>query len=422
MVGSSDSFSWRLLLALSIIIHLILGALGYFYYDFHVVAVSVDRFVREGVSPYEWREDGIDWWFAYTPLHFLIPAPFAMLAYKFNSPIAIRLAIKAPAIIGDYLLAYAAWRKLGRRGALFVLYNPLVLYVSALRGHYDALVAGIMALAYIEALEERITGSSILTGLAGSVKQLGIIVLLPISILYRDWKQATYIFLALAIFLLISAPFIARDPTGFMDDVLWQNTAKGAWNFGYAGLVNVASGIMMMGRGKEGVNMAANHYPGFLYHLFSIPLVLGLMAYVLDLYSIIKRGNNLEADNLVWLIPLILVLSSTINIQYVIYMLVYNIIVGRISFQDRRFYLYSTIAGMVDSCEFCKSIPPTSMDPRNFWIPVLTIPNWLLGVLTLIAGLVYFIGILPYTKDVMKYLLRVYGNIEGLGINREVKK
>ncbi len=411
MATDGGNKRWRLLLAVSLAIHIVLGALGYFYYDFHIFAVSVDRFVREGVSPYEWKEENLDWWFAYTPLHFLLPAPLLAAALKLGSPVAVRLALKAPAIAGDYLLAYAAWKRMGRRGAILVLYNPLVLYVSALRGHYDSLVAGFVALAYIYATKNKPMWTGLASGLAASTKQFSLPLTLPSLLLLEGKKKWAALAISLAVVVGVSTPFILRDPVGFEEYVRGQHTAKGAWNFGYAGLANLGSGIVVtLAGGEAAAGEATSRLPRLFYQLSAIPLLLGLAAYLLDVARRAREGR-LSVERLAWIIPLSLVLGHAVNIQYAVYLVAYNIAAGEFAQADKRFYLYATLAGMIDSCELCKSIPPLWYDPRDMWGPVIPVPGWGLGIMTTLSGLLYFIGIYPYAVRVARFLAEAFGSL-----------
>jgi len=185
--------------ALSLTFQLALGAYLGHYYDIRVFMVS-GYAVAEGLSPYETRElesvfdhphfDGGVPGIGYPPPWGLLLGLIYQVSYNiFPNIFFYNVVIKLPVILGNLLLAVlvrnllqkenveakmvkAAWR--------FFLFNPFVVYTTAVWGQFDPLVAFLTVLSVLLLFQGKNKASAILLGLAAAFK------LIPVAFVFAS--------------------------------------------------------------------------------------------------------------------------------------------------------------------------------------------------------------------------------------------
>ncbi len=193
----------RWMIVLSGLIQLALGVFTAHPYDGRVF-LAVGYSVAHGNSPYEWADvssvfgntvfpnpvSGI----GYPPPWGLILALSYLTSYGlFPNLIFYNLVMKVPVVISNVLLALLIGRivllqtsdaGLSERSIKFMLFNPYVIYTTAVWGQFDTLPTLMMLLAVIELAQDRRWHSAIALGTSVALKLIPI-VLLPLAVMYE---------------------------------------------------------------------------------------------------------------------------------------------------------------------------------------------------------------------------------------------
>ena len=187
---------------ISIIVQCLLGLFLGHHYDMGIF-FTVGHGVSHGVSPYgifPSREifknpafleqlPGIGYpppWALYLGLVYLV------LYNSTRSIFAYNLGIKLPSILSNVILAFLVERMAVQEGAVrkysdkifyFFLFNPFMIYVSAVWGQFDSFNILVTVLALNEVYSRRIKRSSVLLALSASLKILPFI-LFPLFVMF----------------------------------------------------------------------------------------------------------------------------------------------------------------------------------------------------------------------------------------------
>ena len=204
-----------------------------------------------GVTPYETAQSGpayifnsddpANQWYAYPPLPMLLFAPPIALVQSMGigTPWVQRVALKAPFIIGNLLVAYTAHLLVAgsapngarlRRARLLeiaLLFNPFLWFIAAVWGMFDAWMMAFFLGAVLlvrDPTPRRVGGAGVLMGLAILVKLLPLLFapLLLIHVWRRGGGRAgvQLVVTSLATAMAACLPFLLRSPAGVVQQVL----------------------------------------------------------------------------------------------------------------------------------------------------------------------------------------------------------
>jgi hypothetical protein len=324
----------RRLLALSVAVQLVLGALFGHAYDSRVF-MTTGYLVATGRGPYSPLDlAGVFHHVGFSQLTTIgYPPPWPLvtgLLYRATYALlpnlhVYQLALKLPVIAATVGLAYvvaAALRRMGapdatcRRAWLFLLFNPLILFAGAAWGQIDVIVALLAVAALVLVWRERWASSAALLALAVCVKPTA----LPVALVVLVWlggrapRQAlryAAVFVAWAAVLVV-VPFVALAwPTAQIQNrpnaqflmtggLSYTTVARLVrdplalpghwWLLGLLWVIGLAAGLVLWRRG-EGLD----------------DLVRGAAA--LTLVFLLTRAWLAE-PNVVLVLPLVLILAS----------------------------------------------------------------------------------------------------------------
>ncbi|WP_083818288.1 glycosyltransferase 87 family protein [Thermococcus sp. 4557] len=377
-----------------IILQMALSFLGYHYMDGHVLAVSAFTFARFGTSPYSWCEISMcEMWYSYPPIPFLLVAPFYTLDL---SPLAARLALKVPALLGSLVLSHAVYRMSGdAKRAVLLLFNPLLLYIGPFRGHFDALAVGLMLESYVELEKRRIERAGVYAALSTLTKQYAPIILLAVLLTPRRRKDIPRFMTTAAIIgLAISAPFLLESPGGYLKAVLGFHAARFAMNYGFFGIPLLGGAIRRILIPVEPPSSLPPEVGVMTGILLTLPLVYGLI----HLYRKAWNGDINEKEALTGGVVAMLGLSKVVNIQYFALLAALDVSLLQ--------WTLLAVSGMVKGFDLLKSLPPWGQSPVSYWNPeALALDGTALDGLSRLAAFVLYIPVLVTLKDLTRRLI-----------------
>lgn len=232
-------------------------------WDGFVFLRTVEDFLT-GVTPYQTAERApdhifvsVEWpstnsWYAYPPGALLLMTP-GILAAKLlgvTDPYVLRAALKLPLILGNLLLAYVVGRTVAnlggdagarRKAELLILLNPLLIFVAALWGMFDAWMMALLLLSGLFLHERR----PVLAGLAfagATLIKVFPLFVAPIFLAYalarfpRRVDAAKFVGVCAAAFALVCLPFLLSSPAGFWQQVVGMHLARPIQGFALVGL------------------------------------------------------------------------------------------------------------------------------------------------------------------------------------------
>lgn len=252
----------------ALVLYLGVGAALTQDWDTWVFQTSAHAFLTDGTTPYRTAESspsyiwsssqvpGTPMWYAYPPVPLLLmaaaywPAAYGLVP----GPLAARLLIKLPFIVGALALGWTARRFLASaepggaprapRAERLLLFSPLLLVVTAVWGMFEALLL-LLLLACLSALRrERIGLAGAAWGAAALLKifPLYLAPVLAVYVARRSGRRAAATFFAagLALFGAVSLPFLLSTPAGYLQQVFLMHGARPPGEFGlFAAVYNV---------------------------------------------------------------------------------------------------------------------------------------------------------------------------------------
>lgn len=190
------------MIALSVVLQVVLGALTVHPYDGRVF-LAAGYSVAHGRSPYEWANvsdvfgssifpnpvSGI----GYPPPWSLVLGLSYSLSYNlFPNVIFYNIVMKVPIIAGNILLALLTGRIVffqsadaasSKESIKFMLFNPFIIYTTAIWGQFDTIAALAMMFAMFELTQRKTWQSAVALGVATALKLIPI-ALIPLAVLY----------------------------------------------------------------------------------------------------------------------------------------------------------------------------------------------------------------------------------------------
>jgi len=181
--------------------------------DGPVFLATGNDIINEGTNIY--FEGSLQNKFNYFPLAYLAILPGLLLYYLigFENIYFLRIMLKLPLLICDLLVAYLLslrsaekldplliknykkdnWNvKQITRVELLILFNPIFIYASAVKGQFDIVPALFMILAWRYYLEDKFELSGILAGISILFKQYGVLLtfFIGLSLLKKDYRKS----------------------------------------------------------------------------------------------------------------------------------------------------------------------------------------------------------------------------------------
>jgi putative flippase GtrA len=292
-----------LLYGLSLALHLVLAALLAHDWDTFVFQKTVEEFLHNGVTPYDTGHAKPDYvyfgvglplqpmWYAYPPLPLLLMtisyAP--VVAGTVTAPWAARLLIKAPFLASNFLLAALAHRlvrtgpgdpearaKKALRVEAFLLFNPLFVFVATIWGMFESLLLSFLVLSLLEMRRGSWGRAGAWWGAATLVKifPLYLAPLLLVHVWRRSgtWRAPfRYFLMGGLVFGLVSLPFWALQPSGFIEQVFRMHASRPPGRF---------SPIAVL---YEGALSISRQWPGTLPDDAGLVKVFSLLSFSLTL-------------------------------------------------------------------------------------------------------------------------------------------
>lgn len=157
--------------------------------------------------------------FPYHGLMLYILKSFQYLGYLLENTHNRHFVFKIPLLLADLLMFYSLYKltKNKNNNSLIITYfaNPIILYITFIIGQLDLIPMSLLLFSLLQLKKGRNIFSAIILGLALSTK-LNILAVLPLIFLFLKKKESTissikYVFISIAIILIIDAPFIFSD-------------------------------------------------------------------------------------------------------------------------------------------------------------------------------------------------------------------
>jgi Gpi18-like mannosyltransferase len=189
----------------------------------------------------------------YPPAYLYVLWPFGAIAAQTGA--TPQVTVELPLVLGDFLLAlivYAAAEKIctastaAASAALMVAFNPALIYISAVWGQNDSVLALMILLSVLMAAERRFAMAWAIAVIGGMIKPQGLM-LLPLLAWWtliatdgRDWTRSGAAAIGTAV--LVIAPFQLAHPWHFIPDVFAESANLFPW-----GSVNAFNLMLAMG-------------------------------------------------------------------------------------------------------------------------------------------------------------------------------
>lgn len=250
---------------LSFLIQIALAGFFIHEWDGFVFIASAEQFLQ-GITPYEVASAApaytfsgwMQLWYAYPPLPLLLfsstCAPYFYLMG--DNLILARIFLKLSFILGNLLCAYLVYRfvagvssqERASKAEKLVLYNPFLIFISAVWGMFDIWMVNFLLLSLLNLRQDRFGRAGVFFGLSVLIKPIPVI-LAPIFLAHiwnkkRDlFKPTLFASSAVATFCLISLPFFLSSYQGFMSQVLGMHAGRPP--FGLAPLYGLYLGQLL---------------------------------------------------------------------------------------------------------------------------------------------------------------------------------
>jgi hypothetical protein len=237
----------------SLLIQLALAPFLAHDWDAFVFTHSVRDFLS-GWTPYAVVENdpayihlGSTWpplntWYAYPPFALLLMTPTLAAAFAAGAaPWLVRIALKLPFIAGTLALSWIgaellrSWRRtpdVSTSWERMILFNPLLLFVSAAWGMFDAWLVAFLLLSVLLIDRGRIRLAGVAFGASALVKLFPLFAA-PALLLYvarraprRGRDAASFAIAAAGTFAAVSLPFFVPHPRGFLLQVLGMHLQR----------------------------------------------------------------------------------------------------------------------------------------------------------------------------------------------------
>jgi hypothetical protein len=248
-VASALRYPYRL----SLLLQLLIAPLIVHDWDGFVFVRSVKDLLMSGATPYAVVEAdptyihlGSAWppvntWYAYPPLPLLLMLPSMAIAVGAGAaPWIVRLALKLPFIAGTLVLAWVGARLLRSWGKAseaatwerMILLNPLLIFVSAGWGMFDAWMVALLLVSVLLIDRGRYRLAGVAFGASALIKLFPLFAA-PAFLFYVARRAhrpqrgaASFTFAAAATFALVSLPFALPHPRGFLLQVLLKHVER----------------------------------------------------------------------------------------------------------------------------------------------------------------------------------------------------
>lgn len=292
------------------------------YWDGFVFTTSATQFLH-GITPYEIAAQappytfvgGLQQWYAYPPLPLLLfSSTYAPYFFLFGgSPILGRIFIKLSFILGNLLCAHLVYRFVSEvsskeraaKAEKMILYNPFLILIAAVWGMFDIWMVNFLLLTLLSFRKHKFAHAGVYFGLSLLIKPIPII-FAPL-LLAHVWnkrreivKPIVFAASAVAVFSLVSLPFLLSSPQGFLNQVIGMHLARPGGGWGFLSFERV------------GAIAADWHIIGFsmpssaIFAFFTTLMVLLILA--VSLYYCLRRERN-EGQLLASLFVIVLVFT-----------------------------------------------------------------------------------------------------------------
>jgi disulfide bond formation protein DsbB len=370
---------------ISFVIQLALAGFLIHYWDGFVFTTSASQFLH-GITPYEIAAQapsytfigGLQQWYAYPPLPLLLfSSSYAPYLFLFGgSPILGRIFIKLTFIVGNLLCAHLVYRfvsgvsseERAAKAEKMILYNPFLIIIAAVWGMFDIWMVNFLLLTLLSFRRHKFAQAGAYFGLSLLIKPIPII-FAPL-LLAHIWnkrgnivKPVIFAFSAVAVFSLVSLPFLLLSPQGFINQVIGMHLSRPGGGWGLLALERV-------GATAADWNIIGFSMPSSAIFAFFATLIV-LLVLALSLYYCLRKEKN-EGHLLASLFVIILVFTlfnKVVSPQYFVIPIVLAVVMMQ-TYHDyglfeikhiRRYYKFLVIpysvAVFVDSFHFLQFIP-----------------------------------------------------------------
>jgi len=170
--------------------------------------------------------------YPYPPLWMYWPAAALKLAEA--TPLPFHFWVKIPAIVADlgigwllFVWSPAASLVQRRWRALWYLFNPIVLIISAMHGQFDSVVIAFVLLAARWSIDRKLVRSALSLSVAVALKGFPVLFLPVFLIGLASWGQAIlFAALTASVFVIISVPYLEMSGQRLLNIVLSYNSTS----------------------------------------------------------------------------------------------------------------------------------------------------------------------------------------------------
>ncbi len=323
------------------LIQLFLAGLFIHDWDGFVFSTSARQFL-EGITPYQvaaqapaytfapsppWKQE----WYAYPPLPLLLYTPsyaLYLLSPLGGNPIAERIFLKLPFILGNLLCAYLVYKVVrgisseqkAKKAELLILYNPFLIFIAAVWGMFDIWMLNFVLLSFLCLRRDRFAWAGVFFGLSLLIKPIAV-VFAPVFLahIYNKAQSKKQLLIwgsaGAATFSLLSLPFFLSSPQGFLNQVFLMNLFRPAQGWTPLTALDTLSHLeQWLPLGFPQLNLAA--ISSILTDLFALLLVCVL--FLIFVYYLRKRETK-EKELLFYLFLAMLaftLFNKVVNAQY----------------------------------------------------------------------------------------------------------
>ncbi len=258
--------TWVLIFAAAFLVRIILAPFLMHDWDGFVFTESAKNMLQ-GITPYQTVESNdpmmypdsdrpmTQQWYGYPPVPLIMfTIPYALAAFLTVQTglwsILGNVAIKLPFILGDLLCAYlmmaVLWKydkRWATRAGLLILFNPLLIWISAAWGMFDIWIVNFLLLFLLSVRSKNAVLAGMFLFLAPQVKLFPVF-FLPALILFFFQKisdthrRIQFAVAGIVTTLLIDVPFFLSSPQGFLNQNLVMHLSRPPQGIGPVGILD----------------------------------------------------------------------------------------------------------------------------------------------------------------------------------------